>query len=130
MIELVSGFSATTGLQKACEEKDPAEMRNQIENIRASGLLRYLQEEVRETHYQLEFLERMPHGRQSILDMDKKTMSEIRRYHNPPPALHKVLQGAFLLLGEDEDTTDVSIRSRFPQRLGPLKPSYRLWLRL
>lgn len=84
------------------------EIRNQVEQIRTSGLLRYLQEEVREAHYQLEFIERMPHGRQSILDMDKKTMSEIRRYHNPPPALHKILQGAFLLLGEDEDTTDVS----------------------
>lgn len=95
------------GLQKACEEKDAGTIRNQIEQIRSSGLLRNLQDEVREAHYHLEFIERMPHGRQSILDMDKKTMSEIRRYQNPPPVLHKVIQGAFLLLGEDEDTTDV-----------------------
>jgi len=43
----------------------------------------------------------------NVLDMGRKLMTEIRRYQNPPPAMHRIMQSALLLLGEDEDTTDV-----------------------
>ena len=58
--------------------------------------------------YLVELLERMP-ANKNVLDMGRKLMTEIRRYQNPPPAMHRIMQSALLLLGEDEDTTDVKI---------------------
>jgi hypothetical protein len=43
----------------------------------------------------------------SVLGMDKNTMGEIRRYSHPPEGVHKVMQAALLLLGDDEYTTFV-----------------------
>jgi len=51
----------------------------------------------------------------NVLDMGRKLMTEIRRYQNPPPAMHRIMQSALLLLGEDEDTTDVRC-TRAPSR--------------
>jgi len=58
----------------------------------------------------VELLERMPASK-NVLDMGRKLMTEIRRYQNPPPAMHRIMQSALLLLGEDEDTTDVGTRN-------------------
>ena len=41
--------------------------------------------------------------------MDMKTMSEIRRYHKPPPKIHDVMKAAMLLFGQDEETTTVCV---------------------
>ena len=57
---------------------------------------------------QIAQIEREQATHDTVLAMDKKTMSEIRRYHNPPPMMHRVIQAALLLLGEDEITTSVS----------------------
>ena len=45
----------------------------------------------------------------SVLGMDKNTMGEIRSYSRPPDGVHKVVQAALLLLGDDEYTTDVCV---------------------
>lgn len=45
-----------------------------------------------------------------ILNMDKRTMSEIRSYKNPPDVVHKVMAAALLMLGNDEKQTEVTIR--------------------
>jgi len=79
-----------------------------VDRIREAGLTKYLQNETREAMYLVELLERMP-ANKNVLDMGRKLMTEIRRYQNPPPAMHRIMQSALLLLGEDEDTTDVRI---------------------
>ena len=43
-----------------------------------------------------------------ILDFDKTTISEIRSYDHPPKILHRVIQAALMLLGEDEERTSVN----------------------
>ena len=40
--------------------------------------------------------------------MDRNTMSEVKRYSKPPAGLHPVMQASLLLLGEEEDTTQVN----------------------
>ena len=55
-----------------------------------------------------------------ILNMDRRTMSEMRSYNNPPKILHRVLQASFLLLGEDEGTTSVGDPLLFYVCLFPL----------
>jgi hypothetical protein len=93
------------GLQQACDARDPDEIRRELNNIRRSGLHAYLQPETREAMYLLETLDRT-HNNKTTLDISRKIMTEIRRYHNPPPIMHRVMQAAFLLLGEDEESTE------------------------
>jgi hypothetical protein len=93
-------------LEAACQSKDSMAIRKQVEAIRRAGLTKYLQSEMHEALYLAESLEREPFN-PNILDMGKKMMTEIRRYQNPNPVMHRIMQGAFLMLGEDEDTTDV-----------------------
>lgn len=44
-------------------------------------------------------LARIEKLRHSVLNMDQKTIAEIRTYSNPPEGVHQSLMGAFLLLG-------------------------------
>ena len=39
--------------------------------------------------------------------ISRNTLSEVRRYTNPPPHLHKVVQALLLMLGDDETKTKV-----------------------
>ena len=71
---------------------------------------------VREAMCLVELLERMP-ANKNVLDMGRKLMTEIRRYQNPPPAMHRIMQSALLLLGEDEDTTDVRTTNNYAHKL-------------
>ena len=53
-------------------------------------------------------MEKLERRLQADYDTIKQsTMTEIARYREPPYPVHKVLQAALLLLGEDEQTTEV-----------------------
>ena len=41
------------------------------------------------------------------LTMDRNTLSEVRRYQNPPQVLHRIVKSLLLLLGNDEKATQV-----------------------
>ena len=47
-----------------------------------------------------------------VPDLNRSTMSEIRRYKKPSPELHCIIQACLLLLGHDEGTTAVSSCTR------------------
>ena len=47
-----------------------------------------------------------------VPDLNRSTMSEIRRYKKPSPELHCIIQACLLLLGHDEGTTAVSTCTR------------------
>jgi len=100
-------FTHPLELDEAYENRDHDALQGHIEHIKQSGLAKHMPNELREASYRLETLERSSHLHDGIMDMDKKTMSEVRRYQNPPPMMHKVMQGTFLLLGEDEESTEV-----------------------
>ena len=91
---------------KACEAKDRDAILTSLDNIRSSRLDRFLRRPMKVALELAETLDtrevRMP-----ILAMDKKTMCEIRSYAKPSPLVHRVMQAALLLLGEDEGTTEV-----------------------
>ncbi|ELU09304.1 hypothetical protein CAPTEDRAFT_192522 [Capitella teleta] len=77
---------------------------NQIENS-SPAIRKHLQNDVREARYYCERLLRLQKLHTSILDMDRRTMTEVRRYGTPPRRVHRVIQGALLILGEDEEST-------------------------
>jgi len=55
----------------------------------------------------LEQLRRIEKLRHAILNLDQRTIAEIKSYSQPPPAVYKVMQAAFLLLGEQEKNLKV-----------------------
>lgn len=52
-------------------------------------------------------LHRIEKLRHSVLNMDNRTISEIRTYGNPPDGVHQSLQAAFLLLGQSKKDVKV-----------------------
>jgi hypothetical protein len=96
-------------LKKGCDEKDVEEIKRCIREIKDNDLMDDLLNEVREARYTIEELTHKRRERRPLsMELSRKTLSEIRRYHNPPADLHRVMQGVLLLLGEDEETTSVS----------------------
>lgn len=47
-------------------------------------------------------LRRIKRLQHAVLEMDQKTISELRSYSKPPPAVHAVMATTFLLLGNKE----------------------------
>ena len=47
--------------------------------------------------------------RHAVLEMDQKTISELRSYPQPPKAVHGVMAATFLLLGKQEK--DLRVRN-------------------
>ena len=56
--------------------------------------------------FQLRRLERI---RAEILELKQSTVAEIRSYQKPPPTVHTVMTGIFLLLGNSEKETKAGI---------------------
>ena len=56
-------------------------------------------EDAEEMRSRLRKLKRL---KMAVLQMDQKTISELRSYPQPPPAVHGVMVATFLLLGQKE----------------------------
>ncbi len=67
----------------------------EVEEIADSRYYSYMQTDVWDAHQLVRRLERLEKLRRDILNLDKNTMSELRRYHKPPPVIHKVTFGTF-----------------------------------
>lgn len=52
-------------------------------------------------------LRRLKRLRHAVLEMDQKTISEMRSYPKPPQAVHGVMAATFLLLGNKESELKV-----------------------
>ena len=70
--------------------------------------MQYLQPEMTDAARYVQQANRKQYKQRVILDMDTRTMAELRRYAKAPPTLHKVMAGSLLLVGEDERATKVS----------------------
>ena len=74
-------------------------------------LLSKLQSDVVKARSMIQKLER-----QILTDyntISQSTVTEIARYREPPYPVHTVLQAALLLLGEDEQTTEVVTKREY-----------------
>jgi hypothetical protein len=97
-------------LTDACADRKRDAILDVIKGIHDRRLERFLRDKV---HDALTLADELKEHEISlpILAMDKKTMSEIKSYSKPSPIVHKVMQAALLLLGEDEEKTSVRIDS-------------------
>jgi len=83
-----------------------SEIQQELANIEKSKfLMSHLQRDFQEAKLVIDGLVRFGKMNTAILDMDSRTMSEVRRYHNPPEEVAIVMRATLLLLGEDELTT-------------------------
>lgn len=54
-------------------------------------------------------LERIEKLRHSVLNLDSKTIAEIKTYSNPPDGVHQSMMATFILLGNTPKEVRVSI---------------------
>lgn len=68
-------------------------------------------QDAEELRSRLRKLKRLHHA---VLDMDQKTISELRSYPKPPKPIHGVMAATFLLLGHKEGELKVFFGFPFP----------------
>ena len=90
------------------QDRDFKKIKAAINNIEKKMLTQYLQAELAEAKKLISSLEKIERLRKAVLSMDRATMSEIRRYNQPPEAVHEVMVACLLLLGDHEGNTRVS----------------------
>ena len=73
-----------------------------IKNVKKAGLEQTYKVELTEAERLANRLRRLERIRQEILELKQSTISEIRSYQNPPPAVHQVMIATYLLLGYKE----------------------------
>ena len=83
------------------------ELEDAMNNVRKHGFEEELQPEMIEAHNLLLRLRRLERIRAEILELKQSTVAEIRSYSSPPPIVHSVMIGTFLILGHMEKETKV-----------------------
>jgi hypothetical protein len=71
------------------------------------GLEKRLQLQYKAAQRLAEQLRRIEKLRHDILNLDQKTIAEIKSYSNPPEAVHNVMAATMVLLGETEQAVKV-----------------------
>lgn len=78
-----------------------------IKMVEKAGLQRKLNLQLQMAQKILEHLRKIEKLRHAIMNLDQKTIAEIKSYSNPPEIVHRVMTGTFILLGEKEKTLKV-----------------------
>lgn len=95
-------------LDEAKKSNDKDLLKDTIGGIKRSTALPYIRDVVKEAEEVLSSL--VPDTNEYgtfITGLDRKALSEMRRYRTPMPIVHCVIKAALLLLGEDEKKTAV-----------------------
>ena len=101
-------LSTETALRQATSDRDKKSLRKLLKYIEKKRYVSAMKEDVSTAKEVLRSLDRIELLCHAILDMDAATMSEIRRYANPPKLVHEVMIATLLLLGDHEGKTRVS----------------------
>ena len=80
-----------------------------MNSISGTSLKKQLSHVTAEAEAMRSRLRRLKRLRHAVLEMDQKTISEMRSYPKPPPAVHGVMAATFMLLGNKESDLKVSI---------------------
>jgi hypothetical protein len=85
-------------LKEACQGRNLERLEKAIKDVKKAGLDKYYSVELNEAERLANRLRRLERIRQEILELKQSTISEIRSYQNPPPAVHQVMIATYLLL--------------------------------
>ncbi|KAK3098833.1 hypothetical protein FSP39_023516 [Pinctada imbricata] len=89
-------------LQDAIDTRNLDKLERTMHGISDTSLRRNLGNIVENAEILRTYLRRLKRVRQSVLEMNQKTISELRSYVQPPSAVHGVMISTYLLLGEKE----------------------------
>jgi hypothetical protein len=105
MLNLIVFF---TELQAATLQQDADALRVAVLEVERLELQQELGDDYKKARKMLISLKRIEGLKNAMLYMDRAMMTEIRGYHSPPKPLHQVVQATLLILGDPEDSTEVS----------------------
>ena len=98
------------GLTTAMTVRNLKQLEQAISYVKRNGFEIQLQHELIEAQKVLLQLRRLERIRAEILELKQATVAEIRSYQKPPPVVHIVMTGTFLILGHKEKETKVCYR--------------------
>ena len=79
-----------------------ADLQKAVSSAEKAGLEKRLGVQLAMARRILEQLIRIEKLRHAILNLDQKTIAELRSYSCPPPVVHRVMEATYLLLGEPD----------------------------
>lgn len=106
---MINRLFSPIALKNAIEAKDMVALKRTIGHIEDKGFQEFLGEDLVKGKEKMKILERLSKLKSSILSMDAGTMTELRRYNNPPEMVHQVMIATLLILGEHEGITKVTL---------------------
>ena len=97
-----------SGLKKAMADRDLASLEKYVAEAEKKGLEKRLGLQLAMAKQILEKLQRIEKLKKEILNLDQKTIAEIKSYSQPPKQVHQVMTAVFMLLGDKGDTLKVT----------------------
>ncbi|KAK2168167.1 hypothetical protein NP493_1243g00005 [Ridgeia piscesae] len=92
-------------LQRAIEAQHIDQLRAAIKTVENKRYITRLQREYDQAKKLVLSLVRIEKLRHAVMELDRKTMAEIRSYSRPPKLVHYVMRASLLLLGDHEGKT-------------------------
>eukprot|EP00118_Oscarella_pearsei_P011354 m.75805 g.75805 ORF g.75805 m.75805 type:complete len:548 (+) comp35957_c0_seq1:63-1706(+) len=103
--ELLRKLQAAKNLDDAVGRRKIEALKRAIDDVRSAGLERMLAREMAEADQLLAKLKKLEQFRKAVLNLDQRTIAELKSYGKPPRAVHNVMMAVFVLLGHSEKDT-------------------------
>ena len=94
--------SIALDIAEAIARKDLDLLERAMNSISGTSIKRQMSHMAAQAEAMRSRLRRLKRLRHAVLEMDQKTISEMRSYPKPPQAVHGVMAATFLLLGNKE----------------------------
>ena len=100
-------LSVISDLISAMEKRKLEDLEKAIDFVKKNGFEAAMPEEMVKANKMLLSLKRLKRLKDEILNLKQSTVAEIRSYSKPPKAVHRVMIGTYLLLGNKEKSLQV-----------------------
>ncbi|XP_025109760.1 uncharacterized protein LOC112573518 isoform X2 [Pomacea canaliculata] len=97
--KMLQVLKAKAELMDATQKRDFGALEKALKNARAVNFDHHLDLQIAVASRLHEHLARLEKLRHSVLDMDQKTVAELKTYGSPPEGVHQSMMATFLLLG-------------------------------
>jgi len=100
-------------LEDAMAKRDLGAIESSMETIKTKGHEKEHAEQLLEADKLVQKLKRLEKLKKDIMALDQRTISEIRSYKKPLPAIHDVMIATYVILGYKEKELKVIIENLF-----------------
>ena len=100
--KVIDNIKAGEKLKDAMSRRHLGDVEAAVSNIKKRKLEKDYAVELLDADKLMNKLRRLERLRKEILELNQSTISEIRSYQSPPPAVHQVMIAVYLLLGYKE----------------------------